>query len=72
MGRVASQILTGKRMSMKRLRGNFMDYRGIPLMPIYHPAYLIRARQREGGKTVEDKLTWHDLQAVMKFLKNER
>lgn len=68
LGRIAGQILAGQNLSMRSLRGRFFRFRGIPMMPIYHPAYLLRARQRERGKTQEDMLTWQDLQKAMKFL----
>lgn len=44
-----------------RNRGKFLDYNGIPAMPTYHPAYLLRnpAAKRE---------VWNDLQSVMKLL----
>lgn len=44
-----------------RNRGKFLDYNGIPAMPTYHPAFLLRnpAAKRE---------VWNDLQCVMKLL----
>jgi len=59
LGRIALQVL----MEMPNLRitsarGHFYDYRGIPLMPTFHPAYLLR--------NPKDKiLTWADAQKVM-------
>ncbi|MHC4873789.1 MAG: uracil-DNA glycosylase, partial [Planctomycetota bacterium] len=69
LGRVAGQIMTGERLSMRSLRGRFFDFRGIPLLPTYHPEQLLKVREREGGTTREDKETWQDLQKAMKFLK---
>jgi DNA polymerase len=40
------------------LRGNFTEYMGIPLMPTYHPAALLR-----NPKLKKD--VWHDMQKVM-------
>ena len=40
------------------LRGNFAEYMGIPLMPTYHPAALLR-----NPKLKKD--VWHDMQKVM-------
>ncbi|MFW5857309.1 MAG: uracil-DNA glycosylase [Planctomycetota bacterium] len=68
LGRIAGQILSGERMSMKNLRGRFLDYRGIPLLPIYHPAYLLRVRRREGRGSRADRETWQDLQNAMAHL----
>jgi DNA polymerase len=42
------------------LRGQWHDYRGIKLMPTYHPAYVLRQY------TVETRgAVWSDLQKVM-------
>ena len=40
------------------LRGNWQTYQGIPLMPTFHPAYLLR---NPGDK----KLVWEDIKKVM-------
>jgi DNA polymerase len=59
LGRVAIQAL----MEMPKLRitaarGQFLDYHGIPVMPTFHPAYLLR--------NPRDKvLTWADAQKVI-------
>ena len=45
-----------------RLRGNWRTFEGYPLMPTYHPAFLLRC---PGGK----RDAWHDLQAVMAKIK---
>ena len=44
-----------------KIRGNWLEYNGVALMPTFHPAYLLRnpAAKRE---------FWEDLQAVMKKL----
>lgn len=50
-----------------RLRGHWREYRGIPVMPTYHPSYIIRmegmAAEREKKREV-----WNDLQEVMRRL----
>lgn len=43
-----------------KLRGKWLDWNGIPVMPTYHPAFLLRDPNRK----VE---TWQDLQMVMKL-----
>mgnify|MGYP001810363403 CR=1 FL=1 len=75
VGRISAQLLTGTRLSMKGLRGRMMQHRGLPVLPIYHPAYLLRARQQAGGpekRTEEDRETWMDLQSAMRFLAENR
>jgi DNA polymerase len=43
---------------MGRIRSRFHDYRGIPVMPTYHPAYLLR-------NPAEKRKVWEDVQLVM-------
>lgn len=47
--------------NMTRLRGAFYDWNGIPVMPTFHPSYLIR---NEGDRTIK-KMVWDDMQKVM-------
>lgn len=68
LGRVAAMALTGEQLSMRRLRGNFYRFRGIPLMPTYHPSYLLRQRAHENDRTETDRETWEDLKKAMAFL----
>jgi DNA polymerase len=42
LGRTAAIRLTGLEASLASLRGRLHDYRGIPLVITYHPAYLLR------------------------------
>jgi len=59
LGRPAAQTLLGTGEGITRLRGQLFDYNGIPLIPIYHPAYLLRSP----GKKKE---AWQDLQFLRK------
>jgi uracil-DNA glycosylase family 4 len=63
LGRISAQTLIGSTaLKMTKIRGNFFDYKGIPLMPTFHPAYLLR--------NPKDKwLTWNDAQKVLEKLK---
>jgi uracil-DNA glycosylase family 4 len=47
-----------------RWRGMWGEWRGIPVMPTYHPAFLLRSPQFK-------KPVWEDLQAVLKRLNRE-
>lgn len=63
LGKVATHALLKVKTPISKIRGNFFDYRGIPLMPTFHPAYLLRNKK--------DKwLTWDDMQKVLEKLKN--
>ena len=64
LGMPASQYITGKKLPMGELRGKFHDYKGIPVMPTYHPSYLLRNYSKDNRLRV-----WEDVKAVMSFLK---
>jgi DNA polymerase len=61
LGNTAMQNLLGVRTGITRLRGHFQDYKGIKVMPTFHPAYLLRdpSKKRE---------TWEDLKKVRDYL----
>ncbi|HSJ01947.1 MAG: uracil-DNA glycosylase family protein [Verrucomicrobium sp.] len=48
-----------------KLRGRFHDYRGTSLMVTYHPSYLLRREQEDGGGIAEKRLVWEDMMKVM-------
>ena len=60
LGAPALKYLTGTTEGISRLRGTWMSYRGVPLMPTYHPSFLLRAYTPENRAKV-----WGDLQQVM-------
>jgi DNA polymerase len=57
LGKFAAQTLLASDAPISRLRGRFHDYRGIPVMPTYHPAYLLR--NPDGKRAV-----WEDMQQI--------
>ena len=59
LGKFATQTLLREQTAISRLRGQWRQYEGIPLMPTFHPAYLLRTPD-------DKKLAWLDLQDVMK------
>jgi DNA polymerase len=63
LGATAVEGLLGKTGGITRLRGHWQTYRGIPLMPTYHPAYLLR-NQAPG----ERRKVWEDMLQVMEKL----
>ena len=63
LGATAVEGLLGKTPSITRLRGNWQSYRGIPLMPTYHPAYLLRNQSLS-----EKRRVWEDMLQVMEKL----
>jgi DNA polymerase len=59
LGAVATHHLLKMTTKIGELRGQLFDYKGIPLIPIYHPAYLLR-------RPIEKRKAWHDLQIIYK------
>lgn len=61
LGNTAMKNLLDTREGITRLRGRFQDYKGIKVMPTFHPAYLLRdpSKKRE---------TWEDLKMVRDYL----
>jgi len=63
LGSVATKALLGDIGSISRVRGKTYRYKGIPVVPTFHPSYLLR--------NVKSKwLTWNDAQVVLKLLKS--
>jgi uracil-DNA glycosylase len=61
LGKFGAQFLLKTAEPITRLRGRMGEYQGIPVMPTYHPAYLLR--NASGKKDV-----WEDMKAVLRFL----
>ena len=64
LGNTALKNLLDSREGITRARGRFHDYKGIKVMPTFHPAYLLRdpAKKRE---------TWEDLKKVRDYLESQ-
>jgi DNA polymerase len=63
LGRFAIQTLLQTKVPIGKLRGCWQEYQGIPLMPTYHPAYLLR--NPHGKREV-----WADMKQVMGRLRD--
>lgn len=65
LGNTATHNLLETKQGITRLRGNFQNYKGVPVMPTFHPAYLLRdpSKKRE---------TWDDLKKVRDFLDSKK
>ena len=61
LGKFAAQSLLREQTAITRLRGQWREYEGIPVMPTFHPAYLLRSPAEKGK-------VWEDLKQVMKRL----
>jgi len=63
LGGTAVEGLLGKTAGIMKLRGHWQTYRGIPLMPTYHPAYVLRNQALS-----EKRKVWEDMMLVMEKL----
>lgn len=59
LGTIAAQTLLETDTPISRLRGKFVDYKGIPVMCTYHPAYLLR-------NPAAKKDVWEDMKVLMR------
>jgi DNA polymerase len=61
LGNTAMKNLLDSKEGITKLRGTFQDYKGIKVMPTFHPAYLLRdpSKKRE---------TWEDMKKVRDYL----
>jgi uracil-DNA glycosylase len=57
LGTFAAQTLLKTDQRISVLRGRFHSYRGIPLMPTFHPAYLLRNPQNK-------REVWEDMKKI--------
>lgn len=64
LGRFAIQTLLQSKAPISRVRGTWQQYQGIPLMPTYHPAYLLR-------NPISKREVWADMKQVMARLQAE-
>jgi len=66
LGATAVQGLLGTTEGITRLRGQWKLYRGrVPVMPTFHPAYLLRQPQAK-------REVWDDLREVLRHLEHNR
>jgi uracil-DNA glycosylase family 4 len=64
LGKSPTEFFSPSRLGMTALRGKFVEYRGIPIMPTFHPSYLIR---NEGNRELK-RMVWEDMKLVMALL----
>jgi uracil-DNA glycosylase len=63
LGGTAVEGLLNETRPMNQLRGRWLDYRGIPVMATYHPAYLLRNQS-----ITEKRKVWEDMLLVLEKL----
>jgi DNA polymerase len=62
LGKFSAQLLTRSHEPITQLRGHFLDYEGIKIMPTFHPAYLLRNPSAK-------RLLWEDMKKIKDELK---
>lgn len=60
LGRPSTCVLLGRAVSIGSVRGKWHDHRGTPLMPTFHPAYVLRRYTPEVRRQV-----WEDMKEVL-------
>ncbi|MGA2442380.1 MAG: uracil-DNA glycosylase [Tepidisphaeraceae bacterium] len=60
LGLPSAKYMLNSRLSMGKMRGQWYNWRGIKLMPTFHPAFLLRSYTEENRAAV-----WSDLKQVM-------
>jgi DNA polymerase len=61
LGACAAQNLLGTTLAIGKLRGQFHNYRGVPVLCTYHPAYLLRSPDKKRD-------VWEDMKKVLQRL----
>jgi uracil-DNA glycosylase family 4 len=62
LGRIACNELIGRDLKITRERGKWHAYMDIPVMPTYHPAYILRNPSRE--RQLKGQV-WDDIRSIM-------
>jgi DNA polymerase len=60
LGKPAASLLLGRDVAITRARGTWHAYRGTPVMPTFHPAFVLRQYTEENRR-----LVWTDLKAAL-------
>ena len=63
LGGTAAKALLDRKEGVTRLRGNWYDWRGIPVMVTYHPSYLLRPYNQDAKREA-----WEDLKKVLHYV----
>lgn len=69
LGKVAMNNLLGTDYSIMRERGRVFRFQGIPVIPTYHPAYILRQKEKEALSRAKWD-TWHDMEKAMDIVKH--
>jgi DNA polymerase len=68
LGGTAVQGLLGLQTTMGSVRGRWHEFHGIPVMPTFHPSYLLRSEEGPDRGHREKRKTWEDMLLVLERL----
>jgi uracil-DNA glycosylase family 4 len=63
LGGIAARAVTGRKEGVTRMRGQWFQWRDIPVMVTYHPSYLLRQYNQNAKREA-----WEDLKKVLHFV----
>ncbi len=69
LGNPSTQFLLGIRQGITSIRGRWFSHNGIPVMPTYHPSYILR-NGGEGSALKKD--VWEDVKMVLAKLRGDK
>ncbi len=65
LGNPSTKFILKTAEGITKLRGNFAEYKGIKVMPTYHPSYVLR---NGGPNSPLKKDVWEDIKKVLTYL----
>jgi uracil-DNA glycosylase family 4 len=71
LGKVALNNLLGTSHSMGRIRGQLLRFSNIPLVPTYHPSYILHKKEKEEISQAKREV-WEDMQKVLAVIAAQR
>lgn len=66
LGATACELFMGEKVAITKIRGTWLDWQGVKVFPMFHPAYLLRNPARTPGSPKH--LTWQDIQEVKRVM----
>ena len=70
LGKVALENLLDGRYSITRVRGQCFEYNGIPVVPTFHPSYILHQRSQQEISKAKWSV-WEDMQKVLSIIKDK-
>jgi DNA polymerase len=64
LGSFAAQFLLASQQPISKLRNRVHQFEGIPVVPTYHPAYLLR-------NPLQKRQVWEDVQLLLSLVREE-